>query len=69
MQYKVVPFPPSKNINDQLQYIIDTEATNGWRYVSHQYGQYSTPGSEGCFGFGAKPGRTLHVGMIVFEKA
>lgn len=27
MQYKVVPFPPSKNINQDLQSIIDSEIT------------------------------------------
>lgn len=68
MQYKVVPFPQSKDINSYLQHIIDTEVANGWKYVNHQYGQYSTSGSAGCFGFGASPGRTFHIGMIVFEK-
>ena len=68
MQYKVVPFPNSKNINQQLQLIIDTEAVNGWNYAGHNYGDYLQPGSSGCFGIGAKPDSIVHVGNVVFSK-
>jgi hypothetical protein len=69
MQYKVLNFPPSKDPQADLQRTINSEASTGWKYVCHQYNQYSTSGSEGCFGFGAKPGSIIHVGMIVFEKS
>ena len=68
MQYKVVPFPKSKKINDELQAIIDKEAVDGWEYVNHNYSHYLLPGNQGCFGFGAKPDTIWHVGQVVFQK-
>lgn len=68
MQYKVVPFPSSKNINQTLQSIIDSEAVDGWNYVTHQYSHYLMPGSAGCFGIGARPDSIWHVGNVVFQK-
>lgn len=68
MLYKVVPIPPSKNINQQLQSIIDSETSNGWKFESHIYGDYLQPGSAGCFGIGAKSDSIVHVGNIVFSK-
>ena len=68
MQYKVIPFPQSKNINQTLQTIIDTEASNGWVYVNHHYHDYLKPGTNGCFGIGAKPDTIWHVGNVVFQK-
>jgi hypothetical protein len=69
MSYKIVPFNPSDNPADALQRIINPEATNGYRYAGHQYSDKLTPGSNGCFGFGARPPGTIHVGFVVFEKA
>ena len=68
MPYKIVPFPPSNDPGSTLQQIISTETVNGYRYVSHQYCDKLTPGSSGCFGFGAKPPGTVHVGFVVFTK-
>ena len=68
MQYKVIPFPRSKNINDELQNIINAEAINGWKYVDHNYSHYLQPGSAGCFGIGASPDTIRHVGNVVFQK-
>ena len=68
MPYKVVPFNRSKNPPHSLQSIIDAEAVDGWKYVHHQYEDYLQPGTSGCFGLGATPAMTLHVGMVVFEK-
>ncbi len=68
MQYKVIPFPQSKNINNQLQDIIDKEAVDDWKYVNHNYSDYLLPGSAGCFGLGAKPDTVWHVGNVVFQK-
>lgn len=66
--YKVVPFNPSDNVPSSLQRIIDIEAVNGWKYVNHQYSDKLKPGSVGCFGIGATPDSTVHIGFVVFEK-
>ena len=68
MQYKVIPFPPSKNINQELQSIVNAEAIDGWKYENHIYNNYIYPGTNGCFGFGAKPETMYHVGNVVFSK-
>lgn len=68
MNYKVIPFPKSKNINPHLQEIIDIESSKGWEYVNHKYEHYLSPGTAGCFGFGAKPDTIVHVGHVVFKK-
>ncbi len=69
MNYKVVPFNQSDNPGASLQGIINAESTNGYRYVGHQYSDKLRPGSAGCFGLGATPTTTIHVGFVVFEKA
>lgn len=69
MQYKVIPFPQSKKINNQLQSIIDEHAVDGWNYINHNYSDYLLPGNAGCFGIGAKPDTVWHVGNVVFQKA
>lgn len=66
--YKVVPFNPSDNVPDSLQGIIDREAVNGWKYVNHQYSDKLKPGSAGCFGIGATPDSTVHIGFVIFER-
>jgi len=66
--YKVVPFNPSDNVPSSLQRIIDIEAVNGWKYVNHQYSDKLKPGSAGCFGMGATPDSTVHIGFVIFEK-
>lgn len=68
MNYKVVPFPQTKAINNDLQSIIDIESDEGWEYINHKYEDYLEPGSSGCFGLGAKPDRVWHVGHVVFKK-
>lgn len=69
MQFKVVPFPHSKDINGTLQHIIDQESASGWKYVNHHHHHYLKPGTSGCFGIGAKPDTIWHVGNVVFEKS
>jgi hypothetical protein len=66
--YKVVPFHPSDDVPGLLQRIIDSEAINGWKYVNHQYSDKLKPGSAGCFGIGATPDSTVHIGFVIFEK-
>lgn len=68
MAYKVVPFNPSKNVSADLQRIINTETSGGYRYVNHQYSDKLEPGSAGCFGIGAQPASTIHIGFVIFEQ-
>lgn len=66
--YKVVPFNPSNNVPSSLQRIINSEAVSGWKYVNHQYSDKLKHGNAGCFGIGATPDSTIHIGFVVFEK-
>lgn len=66
--YKVVPLNQTDNVPNALQNIIDSESSNGWRYVNHQYSDKLKPGSAGCFGIGATPDTTIHVGVVIFIK-
>lgn len=68
MAYKVVPFGRAKDVSNELQSIIDSEAVNGFKYVNHQYSDKLNPGTAGCFGIGAQPATTIHIGFVVFEK-
>jgi hypothetical protein len=68
MNYKVVEFPPCADARKGLQEIIAKEAVNGYEYAGHQYSDKLQPGSAGCFGIGAKPASTIHLGMVVFKK-
>ena len=68
MAYKVVRFDHTTNVAGGLQQIIDSEAVGGYKYVNHEYSDKLNPGKAGCFGFGAEPDTTIHVGFVVFEK-
>jgi len=68
MTYKVVPFNQSDNPGGAIQGIINIESTTGYRYVGHQYSDKLRPGTAGCFGIGAEPTTTIHVGFVIFEK-
>ena len=68
MAYKVVPFSQTDNVSGELQRIIDSEAVGGYKYISHEYSDKLRPGKAGCFGIGAEPNTTVHVGFVVFEK-
>lgn len=68
MAYKVVPFSQTDNVSSELQRIIDSEAVGGYKYINHQYSDKLRPGKDGCFGIGAEPTTTVHVGFVVFEK-
>jgi len=68
MAYKVVPFNRTDNVSSELQTIIDSEAVGGYKYINHQYSDKLRPGTAGCFGIGAEPSTTVHIGFVVFEK-
>jgi hypothetical protein len=68
MPHKVVPFNRNDNVSIELQRVINSEAVGGYKYVSHQYSDKLKPGNVGCFGIGASPATTIHIGFVVFEK-
>ncbi len=68
MRYKVVPFNQYQDVPGSLQNIIDEASANGYRYVNHQYSDKLRPGTAGCFGIGATPDTTIHIGFVIFEK-
>lgn len=68
MSYKVVPFNQTKNINQELQDILDTNSSEEWEYLNHNYHHYLRPGTSGCFGLGARADEIWHVGHVVFKK-
>jgi hypothetical protein len=68
MSYKVVPFNQANDVSGELLKIISSEAVGGYRYVNHQYSDKLKPGTSGCFGIGAEPTSTIHIGFVLFEK-
>ena len=75
MQYKVVPFNAVISRNDgadqaakQLQALIDNMRADGWEYVEMANIDTYVEGTNGCFGFGAKPGYSVSVAAVVFKK-
>jgi hypothetical protein len=76
MEYKVIPFVASidrtrnaqKQVSDQLEEIIQNQATLGWNYVRLESVTSFVKPDTGCFGFGGSPGFTTHRQMIVFNK-
>jgi hypothetical protein len=68
MAYKVVPFNQTSNVSGELLKIINSEEVGGYRYVNHQYSDKLEPGTSGCFGIGAQPASTIHIGFVLFEK-
>jgi len=68
MNYKITNFREGNNPAADLEKQIEEQSSQGYEYVSHQYSDKIMPGSAGCFGFGAKPQTTAHIGFIVFKK-
>lgn len=75
MEYIVVPFNAAISQKDssstaasQLQSLITNYANDGWEYVRLENIETSVAPESGCFGFGAKPGYTTSVEVIVFKK-
>jgi hypothetical protein len=77
MKYKVIPFLPlldPKNVDAapvamQLEATIAKHTSEGWKYVRLEGVTTEVAPASGCFGFGAKPGYTISVQLIVFERS
>lgn len=75
MEYKVKPFTAKVSSNDgasivgaQVQRAIEQECTDGWEFVCAGNVDTEIEGSNGCFGFGAKPGGSTSIMVLVFRK-
>jgi len=73
--YKVVPFQAhiantgsGQDLANGLQQIINQEAAGGWSFVQIQELTTSIAGTSGCFGFGATPGNTVYMSVLIFSK-
>ena len=73
--YKVVPFQAhisntgsGQDLATSLQQIVNQEASGGWTFVQIQELTTSMAGSSGCFGFGATPGTTVYMSVLIFKK-
>jgi len=73
--YKVVPFQAhisntgsGQDLATGLQQIINQETSAGWGFVQIQELTTSIAGSSGCFGFGATPGQTVYMSVLIFRK-
>lgn len=76
MEYKVIPFVAtanpnnmsSKNIAEQLDQLIKTQATGGWEYVRLESVSTYVQPVQGCFGNPVKPGYMTSFQMVVLSK-
>ncbi|MES2275964.1 MAG: hypothetical protein V4592_08075 [Bacteroidota bacterium] len=76
MEYKVVPFTALMDqkkdttsvVAQQLEQLIKKYAEQGWVYVRLESVSTFIQPDNGCFGFGAKPGRMTSYQMVVFNK-
>lgn len=75
MDYKVIPFKANIGNTDdasaaasQLESLIASHTGAGWEYVRLENVDTFVAGSNGCFGFGATPGRNTSISMAVFRK-
>lgn len=74
--YKVLPFQgyiahqgsPSQ-VSDDLANIINYEGANGWIFVQIQELTTYKAGTNGCFGFGAEPGCSISLAVLIFRRA
>lgn len=75
MEYRVLPFNANLKRDDsangaavQLQQLIDEQKREGFEFVRLEDITTNVEGTNGCLGFGAKPGFTVTVSVAVFKK-
>jgi hypothetical protein len=75
MEYKVKPFivqvsskGTSDDVANQVTSFINKEASDGWEFVSCGNIETQIAGTNGCFGFGAKPASSTSIMVLVFKK-
>jgi hypothetical protein len=75
MEFKVVPFvakitqkDSTGQVAEQLQTVINSYSSQGWDYVRMENVETYVDGTNGCFGFGAKPGYVTSYTVLVFKK-
>ena len=75
MEYKVKPFMvqvsskgSSADVASQVEAFISQEASDGWEFVSCGNIDTQIEGTNGCFGFGAKPASSTSTMVLVFKR-
>ena len=75
MEYRVLPFNANLKRDDsangaavQLQQLIDEQKREGFEFVRLEDITTNVEGTNGCLGFGAKPGFIVTVSVAVFKK-
>ena len=75
MNYKVKPFiakvgnkGSSNEVASQVENFIEQETSGGWELISCGNIDTQIAGSSGCFGFGATPGSSTSIMVLVFKK-
>ena len=76
MEYKVIPFPNSKDsekgnseqVTEELEKVIKNYSKKGWQYLWLENVTTYIQAESGCFGFNSKSGYTRTKQMIVFQK-
>ena len=76
MEFKVVPFvakitskDSTTQVANQLQTVINSYSQEGWEYLRMDNVETYVEGTNGCFGFGAKPGFVTNYTVLVFRKS
>ncbi|MCB9257419.1 MAG: hypothetical protein H6579_09835 [Chitinophagales bacterium] len=75
MQYKVLPFISNVSFGSgqneavrQLESFIERETIDGWEFVSCGNINTNIAGSNGCFGIGSTPDRSISTLVMIFKK-
>jgi len=75
MEFKAVPFTAnitrhdsSGTVANQVQKIIDAYVGQGWEYMQMESVETSVAPTNGCFGFGGKPGFTTSFQILIFKR-
>ncbi len=76
MQFKSIPFrakvkqsASTKDVANQLQSLIDAQATNGWSFETVETVKTIIQPTNGCFGLGAKPMYIDYCSVATFTKS
>ena len=57
---KITQKDSTGQVAEQLQTVINSYSSQGWDYVRMENVETYVDGTNGCFGFGAKPGYVIY---------
>lgn len=75
MEYLAIPFTAgiahdgnAAVVAEQLRILINSKAAEGWHYMHLESVTVHVAGTNGCFGYGATPGRMTSTPIAVFQR-